>query len=136
MLDLWLPYDEKEHGRLAAAVREKVLGISPAQADRLLAPHKAGTRRGRCGTKPGGLLKHQIPIRTDNWDVTMPGYLEADTVAHCGNSLEGEFIWSVTYTDIYSGWRGQPRRLEQRSRRGGGGHPKRGGSPALCHPRL
>jgi len=50
------------------------------------------------------LLKHQIPIRTDNWDVTVPGYLEADTVAHCGNSLEGEFIWSVTYTDIYSGW--------------------------------
>jgi hypothetical protein len=58
-------------------VRRQVLGISAAQADRLLAPHKAGTRRGRCGTKPGGLLKHQIPIRTDNWDVTMPGYLEA-----------------------------------------------------------
>ena len=85
-------------------MRRKVLGISPAQADRLLAPHKIGLRRGRCGTRPGGLLKHQIPIRTDNWDVTMPGYLEADTVAHCGASLEGEFIWSVTYTDIYSGW--------------------------------
>ena len=104
MLAQWLPYEEKEHGRLTPAVREKVLGISAAQVDRLLAPHKAGARRGRCGTKPGGLLKHQIPIRTDNWDVTVPGYLEADTVAHCGNSLEGEFIWSVTYTDIYSGW--------------------------------
>ena len=104
MLAQWLPYEEKEHGRLTPAVREKVLGISAAQVDRLLAPHKAGARRGRCGTKPGGLLKHQIPIRTDNWDVTVPGYLEADTVANCGNSLEGEFIWSVTYTDIYSGW--------------------------------
>ena len=104
MLAQWLPFEEKEHGRLTPAVREKVLGISAAQVDRLLAPHKAGARRGRCGTKPGGLLKHQIPIRTDNWDVTVPGYLEADTVAHCGNSLEGEFIWSVTYTDIYSGW--------------------------------
>ena len=93
MLELWVPHDEREHGKLAPAVRRQVLGISPAQADRLLAPHKAGTRRGRCGTKPGGLLKHQIPIRTDNWDVTMPGYLEADTVAHCGSSLEGEFIW-------------------------------------------
>jgi len=104
LLAQWLPYEQKEHGRLTATVRRQVLGISPAQVDRLLAPHKTGLRRGRCGTKPGGLLKHQIPIRTDNWDVTMPGYLEADTVAHCGESLEGEFIWSVTYTDIYSGW--------------------------------
>lgn len=60
--------------------------------------------RGRCGTKPGGLLKTQIPIRTDNWDISGPGYLEADTVAHCGASLEGDFLWSVTNTDIWSGW--------------------------------
>ena len=79
--------------------------ISAAQVDRLLRPHKTRLKhRGRCGTKPGGLLKHHIPIRTDNWDVSRPGYLEADTVAHCGESLEGDFIWSVTYTDIYSGW--------------------------------
>jgi hypothetical protein len=50
------------------------------------------------------LLKTQIPIRTDNWDITRPGFLEADTVAHCGGSLEGDFIWSVTYCDILSGW--------------------------------
>lgn len=82
-----------------------MLRLSPAQVDRLLAPHKARLRhRGLCGTKPGGLLKHRIPIRTDNWDITRPGYLEADTVAHCGQSLEKDFIWSVTYTDIYSGW--------------------------------
>ncbi len=88
-----------------AALREKVLAISPAQIDRLLAPRKARYGgKGRCGTKPGGLLKHQIPIRTSNWDITRPGYLEADTVAHCGGILEGDFIWSVTYTDIFSGW--------------------------------
>lgn len=105
LLPLWLPYYEPEHGRLSPEVVEKVLSISPAQVDRLLAPHKTRLmHRGRCGTKPGGLLKHHIPIRTDNWDVTRAGYLEADTVAHCGESLEGEFIWSVTYTDIYSGW--------------------------------
>ena len=103
-LELWLPYNELENGPLTPAIREKVLAISPAQADRLLAPHKTVSRRGRCGTKPGGLLKHQIPIRTDSWDVTVPGYLEADTVAHCGTSLEGDFVWSVTYTDIFSGW--------------------------------
>jgi hypothetical protein len=50
------------------------------------------------------LLKTQIPIRTDNWDITRPGFLEADTVAHCGGRLEGDFIWSVTYCDILSGW--------------------------------
>lgn len=104
MRELWLPPYEQEHGKLTPAVRARVLSISAAQADRLLAPHKVGSRRGRCATRPGGLLKHQIAIRTDNWDITQPGYLEADTVAHCGGSLEGEFIWSVTYTDIYSGW--------------------------------
>ena len=103
--ELWLPHYEKEYGKLAPELRKKVLQISPAQIDRLLAPRKARAgSKGRCGTKPGGLLKNQIPIRTSNWDITRPGFLEADTVAHCGHSLEGDFIWSVTYTDICSGW--------------------------------
>jgi len=88
LLSLWLPHYEREHGKLARATRQKVLAVSPAQADRLLASRKASSqRRGRCGTKPGSLLKTHIPIRTDNWDITVPGYLEADTVAHCGTSL-------------------------------------------------
>jgi hypothetical protein len=103
--ELWLPHYEKEYGKLAAELRRKVLQISPAQIDRLLASRKVRAGgKGRCGTKPGGLLKNQIPIRTSNWDITRPGFLEADTVAHCGNSLEGDFIWTVTYTDICSGW--------------------------------
>ena len=105
LLPAWLPHYEREHGRLAKARRKAVLAVSAAQIDRLLAPRKARAKhRGRCGTKPGGLLKTQIPIRTDNWDITRPGFLEADTVAHCGGSLEGDFVWSVTYCDIYSGW--------------------------------
>jgi hypothetical protein len=105
LLPLWLPHYQREHGKLNPSARQKVLSISAAQADRLLAPRKASCRyRGRCGTKPGSLLKNHIPIRTDNWDITRPGWIEADTVAHCGQSLEGDFIWSVTYTDIYSGW--------------------------------
>lgn len=105
LLPLWLPHYVREHGRLKQQALQKVQRISAAQVDRLLRPHKTRLKhRGRCGTKPGGLLKHHIPIRTDNWDVSRPGYLEADTVAHCGESLEGDFIWSVTYTDIYSGW--------------------------------
>lgn len=105
LLPQWLPHYEREYGRLTKGLGVSVLAISAAQIDRLLAPRKAHAgHRGRCGTKPGGLLKTQIPIRTDNWDITRPGFLEADTVAHCGGSLEGDFIWSVTYTDIYSGW--------------------------------
>jgi hypothetical protein len=102
--ELWLPSYERRYGKLEAGVRGKVLTISAAQMDRLLAARKVREGKGRCGTKPGGLLKTQIPIRTDNWDVDRPGYLEADTVAHCGSSLEGDFVWSVTYTDIASGW--------------------------------
>lgn len=105
MRELWLPHFEHHHGKLCQEVRKQVFSISAAQIDRLLAPRKARSGvKGRSGTKPGGLLKTQIPIRTDNWDITQPGYLEADTVAHCGGSLEGDFIWSVTYTDIFSGW--------------------------------
>ena len=101
----WLPHYEATHGKLPRPVKAATLAISPAQIDRLLAPRKARAgAKGRCGTKPGGLLKHHIPIRTDNWDITRPGFLEADTVAHCGTSLEGDFVWSVTYTDIFSGW--------------------------------
>ncbi len=49
-------------------------------------------------------MKNQIPIKTDNWDVTQPGFLEGDTVAHCGNSLSGNFVWSLTLTDILTAW--------------------------------
>jgi hypothetical protein len=79
--------------------------MSPATMDRLLKKERARyPGKGLCGTRPGGLLKNQIPIRTDNDDADRPGYLEADTVAHCGNSLAGDFVWSVTFTDIYSQW--------------------------------
>ena len=101
----WLEYYEKHYGLLPAGCREKLLSISPASMDRLLRTFKAQQRRKRnTGTKPGTRLKNQIPIRTSNEDIDRPGYLEADTVAHCGGSLSGSFIWSITYTDIKSAW--------------------------------
>lgn len=105
ILRQWLPYYEKRFGSLSGRQRKLVRQVSPASLDRLLAPDRAQSPgRGRCGTKPGGLLKSEIPIRTGTWDLSRPGYLEADSVAHCGTSLAGDFIWSVTYTDIFSGW--------------------------------
>ena len=79
--------------------------ISAATIDRLLKPIRAKVaRRGLSGTKPGTLLKKHIPIQAGVWDVTQPGFIEADTVAHCGNSLAGNFVWSLTMTDICTTW--------------------------------
>ena len=55
-------------------------------------------------TKPGTLLKSQIPLRTGPWDETSPGYAEIDLVAHCGESAEGEFAFTLDFTDIATGW--------------------------------
>ena len=102
---IWLPDYEREHGPVVAPVRERLLQMSPATMDRLLKPCRVSQgSRGRCGTRPGTLLRQQIPIRTEHWDVSGPGWLEADTVAHCGESMAGDFCWSVTLTDVHTQW--------------------------------
>jgi hypothetical protein len=104
LLPLWMPWI-KQRFSLSAALEQQLLRISPRQIDRRLAPHKR-TLRTRCygRTKPGTLLKHQIPIRTDNWDVTQPGFVELDLVSHSGNCADGDFIYTLNLTDLYSGW--------------------------------
>ena len=105
ILRQWLPFYERRYGAVSGRQRKLLGKVSPATLDRLLACARAEYPGwGRCGTKPGSLLKTEIPIRTGTWDLTKPGYLEADSVAHCGTSLAGDFIWSLTYTDIFSGW--------------------------------
>ncbi|WP_237712379.1 hypothetical protein [Pedosphaera parvula] len=103
-LALWLPHYGKHYGSLLPA-QKKLLGkVSAATLDRLLAPLKAEVPRRLCGTRPGTLLRTQIPIQGEVWDEQRPGFLEADSVAHCGSSLAGDFIWSLTYTCLGSGW--------------------------------
>jgi len=104
MIPDWLPYYEKQHSQLLKEVRGKILTLSASTIDRLLKPHSARARKRFCTTRPGKLLKNQIPIKTNHWDVNKPGFVEADTVAHCGNSLAGNFAWSLTLTDINSTW--------------------------------
>jgi hypothetical protein len=105
ILRQWLPYYERRFGEVSWQQRKLLRQVSAATLDRLLSGARAEYPGwGRCGTKPGSLLKTEIPIRTGTWDLTQPGYLEADSVAHCGTSLAGDFIWSLTYTDIFSGW--------------------------------
>jgi hypothetical protein len=105
ILRRWLPYYERHYEPLSRRQHQQLRQVSAATLDRLLACARAAQgRRGRCGTKPGSLLRSEIPIRTGTWDLSQPGFLEADSVAHCGGSLAGDFIWSLTYTDILSGW--------------------------------
>jgi len=104
LLPLWLPWIEK-HFQLNFGVKEQLLGISPRQIDRRLQKRKLkAKRRIYGGTKPGTLLKHQIPIKTDQWNVKEPGFTEIDTVAHSGNSAAGVFAYSVNQADILTGW--------------------------------
>ena len=104
-IPLWLPFYEREYGTVDPLVRAKLLKLSPATCDRLLRPIRARLKsKGKCTTRPGRLLRNVIPIRPDKSTMDRPGFIEADTVAHCGNSLDGQFAWSITYTDIKSGW--------------------------------
>jgi hypothetical protein len=100
-----MPYYEREHGPVEQSLRSRLLEMSAATMDRLLSPCRASLgSRGRCGTRPGTLLRKHIPIRTEHWDVSGPGWLEADTVAHCGESMAGDFCWSLTLTDVHTQW--------------------------------
>ncbi len=104
MVQEWLPFYEAHYGELPAKVKFQLLSMSSATMDRLLKPHRCQPRRGLGGTKPGSLLKTQIPICTDQWDNDIPGFVEADTVAHCGESMAGDFVWSLTLVDIATTW--------------------------------
>ena len=102
----WLPYYEQTFAvELPAPVHERLLGISASTIDRLLAPSRHGpSKLGLATTKPGSLIKKQIPVRAGCWDESRPGYLEADTVAHCGTSTEGQFVYTLNTVDIATGW--------------------------------
>lgn len=101
ILPLWLPHMSE----IGGDVRLALMSISPATIDRVLSPVRAGYKgRGRSTTKPGTLLRNQIPIKTNQWDEKRPGFIEADTVAHCGISMAGMFAFSVDCVDIATGW--------------------------------
>lgn len=86
--------------------REKLLKVSAATIDRVLkAERRKYELRGRSRTKPGTLLKHQIPIRTfTEWDDKKPGFVEVDLVAHDGGNAFGDFIQTLDLTDVHTGW--------------------------------
>lgn len=104
ILGLWQPWIRKRY-RLTASQEALLLRVSPRTIDRALAGKKRELRRRIYGrTKPGALLRHQIPIKCEHWDVQTPGFLELDTVSHSGERAEGTFAFSFNLTDIGSTW--------------------------------
>jgi len=105
ILPLWLPGYGQHFGTLCPQATTALLTISPASIDRVLkAVHIDYKKRGRATTKPGTLLRKHIPIKTNQWNESRPGFLEADTVAHCGESLAGMFAYTIDCVDIATGW--------------------------------
>ena len=113
----WLPGYQKTYGELSPEALTALSRISASTIDRILKPIRARyTQHGRTTTKPGTLLRKHIPIKTNQWDESRPGFIEADTVAHCGSSTEGAFINTIDCVDIATGW------TEQRAVWGKGAH--------------
>jgi hypothetical protein len=105
ILPLWLPGYVQSFGDLPSEIYQALLNISASTIDRLLLPTRIKYKnRGRTTTKPGTLLRKHIPIKTNQWDESRPGFLEADTVAHCGPSLSGMFAYTLDCVDIATGW--------------------------------
>jgi hypothetical protein len=101
ILPVWLRFVPD----LDSSLQKELLAMSAATLDRLLQPARLQhRRRGLCATRPGKLLRHHIPLREGPPDVPHLGHLEADTVAHGGDSVAGDFIHSLSLTDVCCGW--------------------------------
>ena len=104
-LSNWLASYERHHGRLDWELHRHVMKMSPPQIDRLLAPSKVRHPSKRRAGGGSVHLRNQIPVRVGCWAAdTPPGFLEMDTVSHGGDSTQGTFLWTLTATDISSGW--------------------------------
>lgn len=104
LLPQWLPWARRRL-RLSPAIERALAQISARQIDRRLQPYKQELRRRMYGrTKPGTLLKHHIPVQTERWNVTVPGFTEIDLVSHSGACADGEFLHSLNVTDIHTTW--------------------------------
>lgn len=107
MIPVYLSALKKHEGWLVSRKEKQLLlRVSASTVDRLLKHERRRLNlKSRSKTKPGSLLKHQIPIRTfADWTEKKPGFLEIDTVHHCGADPRGEYIHTLDTTDVFTGW--------------------------------
>jgi hypothetical protein len=97
----WLPFIEMARGKFTPDIKLRLLQISAPTIDRILSPYKV--HKGKSFTRPGG-FRDEIPIQENIWNISVPGFTECDTVAHCGGSMHGEFVNSVVLVDIATIW--------------------------------
>lgn len=101
----WVAHYEHHHASLSSEVKEKLLAISPAQIDRLLRPGRVSQpQRGLSPTRPGTLLRQHVPTRSGPPDTPPLGHIEVDTVALCDDSPAGDYVNSLTFTELSTGW--------------------------------
>jgi hypothetical protein len=105
-LPLWIGSYENRHGKINKEVRKKILRCSARQLDRITAPYKLEVdgKRGRRTGRTSHRIKTAVGVRCGPWEVDKPGWMEADTVAHGGGSSSGNFMNTLTLTDIHTGW--------------------------------
>jgi len=101
----WLPSIEQHYGNFSADIRQKLLKISVATMKRYFHMMREQGGSGLSTTRPASTLRTEIPIRTESfWQESIPGKMATDTVAHCGNSTAGEFIYSLDMVDPVTHW--------------------------------
>ena len=103
MMADWVSSYEAHEKSVSADVREQLLAASPRTLDRLLRPLRVQARRPSL-TRPGSLLRQQIPIRGSVWEDNKPGWLEVDTVALCGGNAAGDYVWMLDAVDYATTW--------------------------------
>ncbi len=129
----YVDFYHSEYGPLREEDREKLPAISAASIDRALRPVEA--RHGKTMTRPGSLLVEEIPVRTDYWSNLSHGFLEGNSAAHCGGSIKGPFIWTITFIDIATTWvetRAVWTAERRKHRRGNTGCPEKPSFRAHC----
>lgn len=105
IIPLWIPFYQLEYESIAPETIKLLYNISPSSIDRVFKHVRIKyTGRGRSTTKPGTLIRNQIPIKTSQWDESRPGFMEADTVAHCADAIEGLYAHTLDTVDIATGW--------------------------------
>lgn len=105
LLAVWPRYRQAKRAEKTRILERQLLAMSPRTMDRRLTEHRKRLGRRLYGrTKPGTLLRHQIPICTESWDKREPGVAEIDLVSHSGPSASGEFLHSLNFIDIASTW--------------------------------
>lgn len=105
-IPLWIDSYQRHYGTLPQETLRKVLKCSPRHLDRITKPHRLSNpkRHGRSTGRTSHRLKTTIPVKCGPQSFDSPGWLEVDTVSHGGASSSGQFMWSLTLTDMYSGW--------------------------------